>query len=106
MLSRLTGCSCTWTAPSRLQTADHVPSMTKSKCSISTQHTHTHALSPSFDVDLPADCDDDYWENENPLLMFKQPPGKPSKVSFFISLIKVQQILASALRTIVSASRM
>jgi hypothetical protein len=54
-------------------------------------------------VDLPIDCDDEYWENDDPNLAFKQPPGKPSKVAFFISLIKQQEILASALRTIVSS---
>jgi hypothetical protein len=56
-------------------------------------------------VDLPTDCDDEYWENDDPNLAFKQPPGKPSKVAFFISLIKQQEILALALRTIVGSSR-
>jgi hypothetical protein len=56
----------------------------------------------SFDVDLPADCDDEYWENDDPKLVFKQPVDKPSKIAFFISLIKLQQILAFSLRTIVS----
>jgi hypothetical protein len=62
-------------------------------------------LAFSFDVDLPIDCDDEYWENDDPNLAFKQPPGKPSKVAFFISLIKQQEILALALRTIVSSRR-
>jgi hypothetical protein len=62
-------------------------------------------LAFSFDVDLPTDCDDEYWENDDPNLAFKQPPGKPSKVAFFISLIKQQEILALALRTIVGSSR-
>jgi hypothetical protein len=56
----------------------------------------------SFDVDLPTDCDDEYWETDDPDLAFKQPPGKPSKVAFFISLIRQQEIVAFALRTIVS----
>jgi hypothetical protein len=56
----------------------------------------------SFDVDLPTDCDDEYWENDDPNLAFKQPPGRPSKVAFFISLIRQQEIQAFALRTIVS----
>jgi hypothetical protein len=59
----------------------------------------------SFDVDLPTDCDDEYWETEDPTLAFKQPPGKPSKVAFFISLLRQQEIVAFALRTIVSAVR-
>jgi hypothetical protein len=56
----------------------------------------------SFDVDLPTDCDDEYWETDDPELAFKQPPGKPSKVAFFISLLRQQEILGFALRTIVS----
>ena len=57
----------------------------------------------SFDVDLPTEVDDEYWENEHePEQAFKQPPGKPSLLSYFISLIKLIQILAVALRTIVS----
>jgi hypothetical protein len=56
----------------------------------------------SFDVDMPIECDDEYWENPEPEKAFQQPAGKPSKVSFFISLIKLNQILAFALRTIVS----
>lgn len=56
----------------------------------------------SFDVDLPTEVDDEYWENEHESEQFKQPTGKPSTVSYFISLIKLIQILAIALRTIVS----
>jgi hypothetical protein len=56
-----------------------------------------------FDVDLPMEIDDEYWENEHePDQAFKQPAGKPSALSYFVSLIKLIQILAIALRTIVS----
>jgi len=56
-----------------------------------------------FDVDLPVEIDDEYWENEHePDQAFKQPTGKPSILSYFVSLIKLIQILAVALRTIVS----
>ncbi|KAI0337248.1 hypothetical protein BDW22DRAFT_1364333 [Trametopsis cervina] len=58
-----------------------------------------------FDVDLPAECDDEYWENEDPNLAFKQPPGKPSKVAYFNCLIRQNQILAFALRTIYSINK-
>ena len=54
-------------------------------------------------MDLPVGCDDEYWENDDPNLAFKQPPGKPSRVSYFNCLIRQNQILAFALRTIVSA---
>ncbi|KAI0752266.1 transcription factor domain-containing protein [Irpex lacteus] len=55
-----------------------------------------------YDVGLPLDVDDEYWYPEDPKLAFQQPPGKPSKVSYFISCLKLYQILARALRTIVS----
>jgi hypothetical protein len=49
------------------------------------------------------EIDDQYWENEHePDQAFKQPAGKPSVLSYFVSLIKLIQILAIALRTIVS----
>ena len=56
----------------------------------------------SMDLDLPAEVDDEYWENEDPELAFRQPPDKPSKVSFFVSWIKLSQIIARALETFVS----
>jgi hypothetical protein len=51
---------------------------------------------------LPADCDDEYWDHPDPEKRFKQPPGKPSLVTAFISYIKLHQVLALSLRTIVS----
>jgi len=59
---------------------------------------------PSFDLDLPVECDDEYWAPTDPKDAFKQPPGKPSKMSFFIAYLKLSQILAFALRTIVSGA--
>ena len=52
---------------------------------------------------MPIECDDEYWENDDPELAFKQPPGKPSLVTFFNCFLRLNQILAFALRTIVSA---
>jgi hypothetical protein len=54
-----------------------------------------------MDIGLPTDCDDEFWENEDPACAFRQPSGKPSKVFAFISLIKLHDILAFASRTIV-----
>ncbi|KIJ21009.1 hypothetical protein PAXINDRAFT_165809 [Paxillus involutus ATCC 200175] len=53
-----------------------------------------------FDLDLPVECDDEYWEDPNPEQAFKQPPDKPSTMSFFTSFLKLNHILAFALRTI------
>lgn len=56
----------------------------------------------SYDVDFPIECDDEYWENADPALTFKQPPGKPSQVSAFNHMIKINLLHSYALRTIVS----
>ncbi|KAF8161144.1 fungal-specific transcription factor domain-containing protein [Crassisporium funariophilum] len=51
-----------------------------------------------FDVDLPLEVDDEYWENgEEP---FKQPPGVPSSVTAFNQFIKLTQIMAFTTRTL------
>lgn len=56
---------------------------------------------PSFDIDLPLEVDDEYWENEDPSAAFQQPSGLPSKVGAFNLLIKLSQIVAFALKTVV-----
>ena len=56
----------------------------------------------SFDVALPTECDDEYWTASEPELAFKQPLGKPSKITFFNCYVRLHQILAFAMRTIVS----
>jgi hypothetical protein len=61
-------------------------------------------LYSSFDLELPADCDDEYWDHPDPKQRFKQPENKPSLISAFILFIKLNQILSYCLRTIVSLS--
>ena len=61
-------------------------------------------LCNSFDVDLPIDCNDEYWAPADPGQAFKQPLGKPSCVAFFISLIELNRVLALAMRTVVSSA--
>ncbi|KAK1220725.1 Gypsy retrotransposon integrase-like protein 1 [Marasmius sp. AFHP31] len=58
-----------------------------------------------YDLDLPIECDDEYWEHPDPEQAWHQPHGKPSTVSFFVSLLKLVKILALALRTIYSISK-
>jgi hypothetical protein len=55
----------------------------------------------SFDIDLPVECDDEYWEHPDPAQRFKQPPNKPSYATAFIIYIKILQILWLSLRTVV-----
>jgi hypothetical protein len=56
----------------------------------------------SFDVDWPMECDDEYWGTGSLSPPFNQPADKPSKLTFFILMLKLQQIHAFALRTLVS----
>ncbi|KAF9049480.1 hypothetical protein BDZ89DRAFT_1154371 [Hymenopellis radicata] len=58
-----------------------------------------------FDVDLPIDCDDEYWDHPNPKLNFKQPDGLPSSISFFIELLKLIRILLFIKQVIYPARR-
>ena len=54
----------------------------------------------SFDLDLPIECDDEYWVQSDPSLNFVQPEGKPSVVAFFNSFLRLNQIQAFAIRTL------
>ena len=56
----------------------------------------------SIDLDLPTEVDDEYWENDDPELAFRQPEGKPALVASFNQWIKLSHIIAYALKTLVS----
>ncbi|KAJ6510506.1 fungal-specific transcription factor domain-containing protein [Mycena sanguinolenta] len=56
--------------------------------------------SDDYDVDYPIECDDEYWESSDPNQAFKQPPGKPSIVSFFVAYLKLIEIMGMAQRSI------
>ncbi|KAF8070504.1 fungal-specific transcription factor domain-containing protein [Lyophyllum atratum] len=53
-----------------------------------------------FDVDLPLEVDDEYWEMENTALNFTQPKGVPAKIGVFNQIIKLSQVMAFALKTL------
>ncbi|KAI0355562.1 hypothetical protein OH77DRAFT_1495869 [Trametes cingulata] len=53
-----------------------------------------------LDLEMPLEVDDEYWENENPELAFRQPEGKPSLVTAFVCWIKLSHIVAFALKTL------
>lgn len=59
----------------------------------------------SFDADLPVECDDEYWECDDPEQNWNQPPGKPSKVSAFNTHLRLCEILSFALRTLYSTKK-
>ncbi|KAL1750742.1 hypothetical protein FB107DRAFT_279342 [Schizophyllum commune] len=58
-----------------------------------------------FDLDYPVDCDDEYWDHPDPKKAWKQPPGRPSEVAFFISMLQLHELLAICLRTIYSINK-
>ncbi|KAI0763825.1 fungal-specific transcription factor domain-containing protein [Trametes elegans] len=58
-----------------------------------------------FDLTLPTECDDEYWTNPDPEKAFKQPPDKPSKVTFFIHYIELARLITHATRTIYSLGK-
>lgn len=62
-------------------------------------------FSNRIDVELPIECDDEYWETEDPQKAFQQPPGKPCSVSNFIHYIQLCEILGFALRTLYSTKK-
>ncbi|KAF7361336.1 Fungal-trans domain-containing protein [Mycena sanguinolenta] len=56
--------------------------------------------SDDYDVEYPVECDDEYWESSDPSQAFKQPPGKPSIVSYFVAYLKLIEIMGMAQRSI------
>ena len=58
-----------------------------------------------FDLDYPIECDDEYWEADDPEQAFRQPPGKPSTVTSFVHMLKLFVIMAFAHRTLYSTKK-
>ncbi|KAK1222316.1 Gypsy retrotransposon integrase-like protein 1 [Marasmius sp. AFHP31] len=58
-----------------------------------------------FDCELPMECDDEYWDNPDPRQAFVQPEGKPSILSFFVTYLKLLEIMGFAQRTLYSVRR-
>lgn len=58
----------------------------------------------SFDADPLTECDDEYWDTGDPETDFKQPAERPSKLSFMNGINRLMQIMAFALRTLVSGT--
>ena len=69
---------------------------------------HRHFISAdrlfSFDLDLPVDCDDEYWPVDGGTEGFEQPLGKPSKLTMFILMINLFHLQTDVVRLLVSAS--
>jgi hypothetical protein len=57
-------------------------------------------LDEECDIGLPTECDDEYLDHPDPNLAWKQPPGIPSRMEYFICSVKLYQILSQILRTL------
>lgn len=56
----------------------------------------------SIDVEFPLEVDDEFWVPADPSQpAFVQPEGKLSSITSFVYMLKLNQIMAQALRTIV-----
>ncbi|TFK44759.1 fungal-specific transcription factor domain-containing protein [Crucibulum laeve] len=58
-----------------------------------------------FDMELPLEVDDEYWETEDPQLAFRQPSGLPSLICSFNLFIKLTQIIAFTMKTVYAIDR-
>lgn len=54
-----------------------------------------------YDVAFPTECDDEFWENDDPEKAFVQPADMPSKTAFWNCYIRLFKVIAYATRTIV-----
>ncbi|KAK0497234.1 fungal-specific transcription factor domain-containing protein [Armillaria luteobubalina] len=58
-----------------------------------------------IDLDLPIECDDEYWEPQSTVDAFKQPPGRPAIVSYFNCYLKLTSLITFCLRTVYAMNR-
>ncbi|KAF8639523.1 hypothetical protein AX17_001428 [Amanita inopinata Kibby_2008] len=58
-----------------------------------------------FDIDLPVQCDDEYWEIDDTSVTFNQPPGQPSRIAAFVAQLKLCEILAFTQKTLYSTKK-
>ncbi|THU76888.1 hypothetical protein K435DRAFT_124598, partial [Dendrothele bispora CBS 962.96] len=58
-----------------------------------------------FDLSPLVECDDEYWETEDPEQNFQQPVGKPSLLSFWNCYTRLFEIVGFSQRTIYSVRK-
>ncbi|KAH7103738.1 hypothetical protein BKA62DRAFT_696312 [Auriculariales sp. MPI-PUGE-AT-0066] len=59
----------------------------------------------AFDVAFPLEVDDSCWDIETFALRHSQPVGQPSHIAYFISRLKLHQIMGFALRTLYAINK-
>ncbi|KAJ3836013.1 fungal-specific transcription factor domain-containing protein [Lentinula raphanica] len=58
-----------------------------------------------YDLDLPLECDDEFWEHPDPEQAFKQPLGRPSMMEYWRAHLKLIDILAFAQKNIYAVKK-
>lgn len=104
--SARSGCSCARTARLVHTWGARAPRSTRSKFSTAAAcWLYRGSFPRSFDLELPIECDDEYWENdEDPTRAFTQPAGKPSRIAAFNHYIRLNNLLAFSLKMLVRVS--
>ncbi|KAK1228846.1 Gypsy retrotransposon integrase-like protein 1 [Marasmius sp. AFHP31] len=52
-----------------------------------------------YNQEFPLEVDDEYWEDPDPDKCFKQPPDKPSTITFWVQFLKILRVLGIAQRS-------
>jgi hypothetical protein len=55
----------------------------------------------SLDAEYPLEVDDEFWENDDSQLAFQQPPDKPSTIVAFNLWLRLTDIAASTMHSLV-----
>ncbi|KIK66034.1 hypothetical protein GYMLUDRAFT_158408 [Collybiopsis luxurians FD-317 M1] len=58
-----------------------------------------------FDVDLPLECDDEFWDPADPQRVSDRPQGDSSTMTYWICYIKLMKILGAVLRAVYPVKR-
>ncbi|KAJ7268767.1 fungal-specific transcription factor domain-containing protein [Mycena haematopus] len=78
-------------------------SLDRTVCSFLGRPSAVHV--EDYDVELPLEVDDEYWDHPDPEQRFRQPPDKPSLVTFFVCHIRLCEILGSTLRRLYASKK-
>ncbi|KAJ8081937.1 Gypsy retrotransposon integrase-like protein 1 [Marasmius tenuissimus] len=58
-----------------------------------------------YNQEFPLEVDDEYWEDSDPDKCFKQPPGKPSTITFWVQFLKILRVLGIAQRSFLGLNK-
>ncbi|KAJ7680543.1 fungal-specific transcription factor domain-containing protein [Mycena polygramma] len=78
-------------------------SLDRTVCSFLGRPSAVHV--EDYDVELPLEVDDEYWDHPDPEQAFRQPAGKPSLLTYFICHIRLCEILGSTLRRLYASNK-